>query len=245
MRLRQASSGNSPQSSAPVIGALRVAAFIDRAFVVMCTIGRFPLVSALFSPARLRLGVARDAPQLAEPCPRPPRSMSRRRSLDRGARELDRRDQPPLPGRVAVDIALGDLYRLVTGQQLNVAQAAASLARVSRRPECDEQPSNSNLANRAANQSTMLFGRMRPPRAERITGPGGANARLRATSARPRLGCTAGCADRRASWRSRRRQPSNRRRARARRAPSTNRGRRSHRRAGRLPTTSRRFAPAP
>jgi hypothetical protein len=39
--------------------------------------------------------------------------------------ELERRDQRPLPARVAVDIALGDLNRLVTSDQLHVAQGAA------------------------------------------------------------------------------------------------------------------------
>jgi hypothetical protein len=46
---------------------------------------------------------------------------------------LEQRNQPPLPARVAVDVALGDLDRLVTGEQLNVAQAAAGPVRVSRR----------------------------------------------------------------------------------------------------------------
>jgi hypothetical protein len=92
-------------------GALRRVAFSDRAFVPLCPIGRFIGISTLFSPAwRRQAGVS-----FAE------------------ARELEQRHQPPLPARVAVDVALRDLYRLVTGQQLNVAQAAAGLVRVSRR----------------------------------------------------------------------------------------------------------------
>ena len=49
----------------------------------------------------------------------------------RSAHQLEQRHQAALPARVAVDIALRDLYRLVTGQQLHVAQAAAGLVRVS------------------------------------------------------------------------------------------------------------------
>ena len=59
--------------------------------------------------------------------------IGRRPTPRPGALGLEQRHQPPLPERVAVDVALGDLYRLVTGEQLNVAQAAAGLMRVSRR----------------------------------------------------------------------------------------------------------------
>jgi hypothetical protein len=48
-------------------------AFIDSTFVVKRTVGGFLRVSGLFSPARRR--------RRAELCPRPPRSMSRRRGL--------------------------------------------------------------------------------------------------------------------------------------------------------------------
>ena len=48
-------------------------------------------------------------------------------------RSLKQRHQPTLPARVAVNIALRHLDRLVPGQQLHVAQAAAGLVRISRR----------------------------------------------------------------------------------------------------------------
>jgi hypothetical protein len=58
-----------------------LAAFIDSTFVVKRTVGGFLRVSGLFSPARRG--------RRAELCPRPPRSMSRRRGLacadDRGS----------------------------------------------------------------------------------------------------------------------------------------------------------------
>jgi hypothetical protein len=86
----------------------------------MCTIDRFLGLSAMFSPARRRRGVAVDAgvaPSLA----RARRDQCRGGGALIAARvtaRLEQRDQPPLPARVAVDIALGHLYRLVAGQQL-------------------------------------------------------------------------------------------------------------------------------
>lgn len=49
------------------------------------------------------------------------------------ARELKQCHQPALPARIAVKIALRHLDRLMPGEQLNVAQAAAGLVRFSRR----------------------------------------------------------------------------------------------------------------
>ncbi len=94
--------------------APRKTAFTDRAFVPICPIDRFIGISTCF-PARPRPAWRRRGVSFAE------------------ARELEQRHQPPLPARVAVDIALRDLYRLVAGEQLNIAQAAAGLVRVSRR----------------------------------------------------------------------------------------------------------------
>jgi hypothetical protein len=61
---RYVTSGHAVQTvkAAKAGGAPREAAFIDRTFVTMCTIGRFLGVSAMFSPARRRRGVAVDAP---------------------------------------------------------------------------------------------------------------------------------------------------------------------------------------
>ena len=49
------------------------------------------------------------------------------------ARELKQCHQPALPARIAVNIALRHLDRLMPGEQLNVAQGAAGLMRISRR----------------------------------------------------------------------------------------------------------------
>ena len=53
---------------------------------------------------------------------------------------LEQCHQPPLPARVAVDVALRDLDRLVAGEQLHVAQAAAGPMRVSRRGGNERPP---------------------------------------------------------------------------------------------------------
>ena len=110
--------------------------FFNRAFVPLCPIGRFIGISTCFLARsatgwrrprrRRRARLSAGAAAIDDQCGSGATSMA-------VARELEQRHQPPLLARVAVDIALRYLYRLVAGQQLHVAQAAAGLVRVSRR----------------------------------------------------------------------------------------------------------------
>src|ERR1700722_4074161 len=57
-----------------------------------------------------------------------------------------------------------------------------------RRPECDEQTSSRTSRYAAANQLTMLTGRMAPPRTDRTTGPAPAVNLRQSVRAARRLG---------------------------------------------------------